>query len=265
MQLNRLIDITYTKHPEFGHRRIAAWLGTYYGFQVERKTVLARMQEMGIQAIYPRQSTSRRDPSHKVYPYLLKDVSAAYPDHVWSIVITYIPIQKSWLYLTAIIDWYSRYVMAWETGCLISMDHRGRAYDNIFIERFWRSLKYEDIYLKDYQYPREARKGTFFGHEPAYHFLGNGDSFTDEQGVYPAVSVTPAVFIKQSENLFADVGILVLPLSFGFLVIIAALGQAKLPQQQRQWVFIFKSINDHCLLPVFEGLRVDAGVFFLTH
>lgn len=161
MQLNRLIDITYTKHPEFGHRRIAAWLGTYYGFQVERKTVLARMQEMGIQAIYPRQSTSRRDPSHKVYPYLLKDVSAAYPDHVWSIDITYIPIQKSWLYLTAIIDWYSRYVMAWETGCLIIMDHRGRAYDNIFIERFWRSLKYEDIYLKDYQYPREARKGIY--------------------------------------------------------------------------------------------------------
>lgn len=114
MQLNRLIDITYTKHPEFGHRRIAAWLGTYYGFQVERKTVLARMQEMGIQAIYPRQSTSRRDPSHKVYPYLLKDVSAACPDHVWSIDITYIPIQKSWLYLTAIIDWYSRYVLAWE-------------------------------------------------------------------------------------------------------------------------------------------------------
>ena len=88
--------------------------GTYYGFQVERKTVLARMQEMGIQAIYPRQSTSRRDPSHKVYPHLLKDVSAAYPDHVWSIDITYIPIQKSWLYLTAIIDWYSRYVLAWE-------------------------------------------------------------------------------------------------------------------------------------------------------
>ncbi len=87
---------------------------------------------MGIQAIYPRQSTSRRDPSHKVYPYLLKDVSAAYPDHVWSIDITYIPIQKSWLYLTAIIDWYFRYVLAWETGCLISMDHRGRAYDNIF-------------------------------------------------------------------------------------------------------------------------------------
>ena len=182
------------------------WPGTYYGFQVERKTVLARMQEMGIQAIYPRQSTSRRDPSHKVYPYLLKDVSAAYPDHVWSIDITYIPIQKSWLYLTAIIDWYSRYVLAWEindtleipfvldacrralersqpvimnndqgnhftspkytrlfqeTGCLISMDHRGRAYDNIFIERFWRSLKYEDIYLKDYQYPREARKGIY--------------------------------------------------------------------------------------------------------
>lgn len=222
MQLNRLIDITYTKHPEFGHRRIAAWLGTYYGFQVERKTVLARMQDMGIQAIYPRQNTSRNDSASKVYPYLLKNLPAGYPDHVWSIDITYIPIQKSWLYLTAIIDWYSRYVLAWEVddtleipfvldacrkalanshpvimnsdqgshftspkytalfheaGALISMDHRGRAYDNIFIERFWRSLKYEDIYLKDYQYPKEARKGIcqyleYYNNERLHQSLG---------------------------------------------------------------------------------------------
>lgn len=204
LQLNRLIDITYTKHPEFGHRRIAAWLDTYYGFHVDRNTVLARMQDMGIQAVYPRQNTSKKQPGHLIYPYLLKGVSASFPDHIWSIDITYIPIQKSWLYLVAIIDWYSRYVLSWEiddtleisfvldaskralgnahptimnsdqgshftspkytglfleAGAKISMDHRGRAYDNIFIERFWRSLKYEDIYLKDYQYPREARKG----------------------------------------------------------------------------------------------------------
>lgn len=206
LQLNRLIDITYTKHPEFGYRRITAWLDTYYGFQTDGKTVLARMQEMGIQAVYPRQDTSRPNPANKIYPYRLKNIKASYPDHVWSIDITYIPIQKSWLYLTAIIDWYSRYILAWEindtleitfvldackkalgqskpvimnsdqgshftspkytelfqtAGSLISMDHRGRAYDNIFIERFWRSLKYEDIYLKDYGYPREARKGIF--------------------------------------------------------------------------------------------------------
>jgi len=204
LQLNRLIDITYTKHPEFGYRRIAAWLDTYYGFQVDRNTVLARMQDMGIQAVYPRQNTSKNQPGNKIYPYLLKGVSASFPDHIWSIDISYIPIQKSWLYLVAIIDWYSRYVLAWEiddtlemsfvldasnralekacpdimnsdqgshftsprytglfleAGAKISMDHRGRAYDNIFIERFWRSLKYEDIYLKDYQYPRQARKG----------------------------------------------------------------------------------------------------------
>lgn len=204
LQLNRLIDITYTKHPEFGYRRITAWLESYYGFHADRKTVLARMQAMGIQAVYPRQNTSKPNPANKIYPYLLKGVEAGYPDHIWSIDITYIPIQKSWLYLTAIIDWYSRYILAWEiddtleitfvleacrnalgnskpvimnsdqgshftspkytelfqrAGSQISMDHRGRAYDNIFIERFWRSLKYEDVYLKDYGYPREARKG----------------------------------------------------------------------------------------------------------
>lgn len=204
LQLNRLIDITYTKHPEFGYRRITAWLDTYYGFQTDGKTVLARMQEMGIQAVYPRQDTSRPNPANKIYPYRLKNTKASYPDHVWSIDITYIPIQKNWLYLTAIIDWYSRYILAWEindsleisfvldacnkalelsrpvimnsdqgshftspkytelfltAGSLISMDHRGRAYDNIFIERFWRSLKYENVYLRDYGYPREARKG----------------------------------------------------------------------------------------------------------
>ena len=162
LQLNRLIDITYTKHPEFGYRRITAWLESYYGFRVDKKTVLSRMQQMGIQAVYPRENTSKPNPANKIYPYLLKNVQASYPNHVWSIDITYIPIQKSWLYLTAIIDWYSRYVLSWaiadtleisfvlEAGVRISMDHRGRAYDNIFIERFWRSLKYEDIYLKDY-------------------------------------------------------------------------------------------------------------------
>ena len=222
LQLNRLIDITYTKHPEFGYRRITAWLESYYGFHVDKKTVLSRMQEMGIQAVYPRQNTSKPNPAHKIYPYLLKDTEASYPNHVWSIDITYIPIRKSWLYLTAIIDWYSRYVISWEiddtleisfvleackhalehekpcimnsyqgshftspkyvnlvldAGSRISMDHRGRAYDNIFIERFWRSLKYENIYLKDYTYPREARIGIrkyldFYNVERPHQSLG---------------------------------------------------------------------------------------------
>lgn len=223
LQLNRLIDITYTKHPEFGYRRIASWLEHYYGFHADGKTVLARMQQMGIQAVYPRQNTSKPNPANKIYPYLLKGVEPSYPNHVWSIDITYIPIQKSWLYLTAIIDWYSRYILAWEiddtleisfvletcrtalsdskptimnsdqgshftspqytelfqqAGSKISMDHRGRAYDNIFIERFWRSLKYEDIYLKDYTYPREARTGisqylNYYNNERLHQSLGS--------------------------------------------------------------------------------------------
>lgn len=223
LQLNRLIDITYTKHPEFGHRRIASWLHTYYGFQVDRNTVLARMQDMGIQTVYPRQNTSKKQLGNRIYPYLLKGVSASFPDHIWGIDITYIPIQKSWLYLVAIIDWYSRSILAWEiddtldisfvldaskraldnthstimdsdqgshftspkytglfldAGSKISMDHRGRAYDNIFIERFWRSLKYEDIYLKDYQYPRGARKGIiqymeYYNHKRLHQSLNN--------------------------------------------------------------------------------------------
>ena len=82
LPLNRLIDITYTKHPEFGYRRIAAWLENYYGFHVNKKTVLSRMQEMRIQAVYPRQNISKPNPANKIYPYLLKDVDDSYPDHV---------------------------------------------------------------------------------------------------------------------------------------------------------------------------------------
>lgn len=162
------------------------------------------MQQMGIQAIYPRQNTSRTNPQNPIYPYLLKGLSIEHPDQVWSIDITYIPIRSSWLYLTAIIDWYSRYVIAWmlddtmdiefvletsrkalqigtptimnsdqgshftsprytnifiDAGCKISMDHRGRAYDNIFIERLWRTVKYENVYPKEYESPRQARTG----------------------------------------------------------------------------------------------------------
>jgi putative transposase len=162
------------------------------------------MREMGIQAVYPRQNTSKPNPANKVYPYLLSGLDIIEPDHVWSIDITYIPIRRSWLYLTAIIDWYSRYVVAWmiddtleigfvleactnalykvrpkimnsdqgshftspkytemflAAGVEISMDHRGRAYDNIFIERLWRTVKYENVYLRSYETPRDARMG----------------------------------------------------------------------------------------------------------
>jgi putative transposase len=180
------------------------------------------MHEMGIQAVYPRQNTSKPGPTGKIYPYLLSGLDIAAPDHVWSIDITYIPIRRSWLYLTAILDWYSRYVVAWmiddtleidfvleacraalrksapvimnsdqgshftspkytglfiDAGSKISMDHRGRAYDNIFIERLWRTVKYEDVYLREYETPREARAGIgrylgYYNNERPHQSLG---------------------------------------------------------------------------------------------
>ena len=204
LKINRFIDEIYTAYPFFGYRRITVWLAGHYGIELDPKTVLKHMQEMGIRAIYPRPSLSKSDKENKIYPYLLKDVEILRPNQVWSIDITYIPIRSSFLYLTAIIDWYSRYVISWEIddtldigfvletcqkalseavpeimnsdqgshftsskytdlfldkGCKISMDHCGRAYDNIFIERLWRSVKYENIYPNEYDTPREARTG----------------------------------------------------------------------------------------------------------
>ena len=198
------IDRIYTAHPEYGYRRICSWLNTYDGIHINHKAVLRHMQQMGIQAIYPRQNTSKPNPENQIYPYLLKNLAIAHPDHVWSIDITYIPIRTSWLYLVAIIDWFSRYVLSWEiddmldigfvleacrralekavpeimnsdqgshftspkytklfldAGSRISMDHRGRAYDNIFIERLWRTVKYENVYPREYGTPKEARMG----------------------------------------------------------------------------------------------------------
>ncbi len=162
------------------------------------------MHEMGLQAIYPGPKLSAKHQEHLVYPYLLRNVRAAYPNHIWGCDITYIRLRGSWLYLVAILDWYSRYVVSWALDdsleidfvldaldralsmvtpvfwnsdqgshftsplCIerlkaksvqISMDGRGRALDNIFTERFWRSLKYEEVYLHDYSNPREARAG----------------------------------------------------------------------------------------------------------
>jgi putative transposase len=204
LSVKAAIDRVYTKHPEFGYRRITVWLNKHEGMFVNHKAILRHMREMGIQAIYPRQNTSKPNPTDKIYPYLLSGLTINTPDHVWSIDITYIPIRSSWLYLTAILDWYSRYVVAWmiddtleiafvleacksalskavpvimnsdqgahftspkytelfhKAGSKISMDHRGRAYDNIFIERLWRTIKYEDIYLRSYDTPRDARTG----------------------------------------------------------------------------------------------------------
>ncbi len=203
VMIKHRIDKIYTELPFYGSRRITAQLRRE-GILTCRETVRQYMREMGIQAIYPQPNLSKRRLEDKVYPYLLKNVTASYPNHVWGIDITYIPLRRGWLYLVAVIDWYSRYVISWQlddslempfvltaveqaltqatpviwnsdqgshftsprytrllldAGTRISMDGRGRALDNIFTERLWRSVKYEEVYLKDYEIPRQARQG----------------------------------------------------------------------------------------------------------
>lgn len=189
------IDEEYTKHPFYGSRRMTQFLRKN-GFHVNRKRIQKLMRKLGLAGIAPGPNTSKKHPEHKIYPYLLRGLIINKPNHVWSTDITYIRLAHGFVYLVAIIDWYSRKVLAWRvsntmdssfcvecldealrhypkpdifntdqgsqftsidfTGLLlahviqISMDGRGRALDNIFIERLWRTLKYEDIYLKDY-------------------------------------------------------------------------------------------------------------------
>jgi len=197
------IDEIYTHWPFYGSRRITVQLHREE-IEVSRPTVQRYMREIGIAGIAPGPNTSKPGPEHKIYPYLLRHVSASYPNHVWGIDITYIRLVGGWMYLVAILDWYSRFVVEWEldqtlelpfvlaavdralgratpticnsdqgshftsqqyldrltaAGVQISMDGRGRAADNIFSERLWRSLKYEEVYLNDYASPREARRG----------------------------------------------------------------------------------------------------------
>jgi putative transposase len=203
VRIKHLIDEIYTAKPFYGSRKIAAALRGQ-GIVIARKTVQRYMREMGIVAIYPGPNLSRRALRHRIFPYLLRDVTAAHPNHVWGIDITYIRLRESWMYLVAIIDWFSRYVISWELDdtlemgfvleavdralkiakpviwnsdqgshftseayidrlqkrdIKISMDGRGRALDNVFTERLWRSVKYEEVYLNEYGSPREARRG----------------------------------------------------------------------------------------------------------
>ena len=198
-----LIDKQYTKKPFYGSRRMRDHL-LLLGYRLNRKRVRRLMRKMGLQAIYPKPRLSKKDKAHKIYPYLLRDVKITHVNQVWSADITYIPMPHGFMYLVAIIDWHSRYVLSWRlsntldvefclealndalgygkpeifntdqgsqftslafTGRLsdekikISMDGRGRALDNIFVERLWRSVKYEDIYLKIYQTVSELSLG----------------------------------------------------------------------------------------------------------
>jgi putative transposase len=195
LELMRLIDQEYTRAPFYGYRKMTVRLNNQHGYTVNHKRVARLMQKMGLQAVYPRPRTSMPDKQHKKYPYLLRDLEIDHPNQVWATDITYIPMPQGFMYLVAIMDWFSRFVLAWQLSntldggfCLealrlalrqtqpeifntdqgaqftshdftheleaanirISMDGRGRAFDNIFVERLWRSVKYEDIYIKEY-------------------------------------------------------------------------------------------------------------------
>lgn len=201
--LMRLIDEEYTRHPFLGSRRIREWL-CRRGYQVGRNRVQRLMQRMGIEAVYPKPKFSQPDEAHKVYPYLLNGVEVTRVNQVWSTDITYIRMAGGFVYLVAVMDWYSRFVLSWalsvtmemdfclaalkqalrrgrpeifnsdqgsqftspkftgeleNRGIAVSMDGRGRCFDNIFIERLWRSLKYEEVYLREYALVPEARDG----------------------------------------------------------------------------------------------------------
>lgn len=197
LELMRRIDKEYTRHPFYGSRKLAELFG------VNRKRVQRLMRQMGIEAVGPKRRTTKPGRGHKIYPYLLRNVAIVRPDQVWSTDITYIPLRHGFLYLVAVMDWFSRYVLSWRLSntleggfCMealdealsisrpevfnsdqgsqftaiqftkrlerlnvaISMDGKGRALDNVFIERLWRSVKYEEVYLRDYADGWEAEQ-----------------------------------------------------------------------------------------------------------
>ncbi len=203
LSLMRIIDEEYIENPTYGIRRMTCLLKKR-GYSVNCKRVQRLMRCMGLEAIYPRKNLSQPHPSHKIYPYLLNGMQIEYSNHVWSTDITYIPMRTGFLYLVAIMDWYSRMLLSWELsntldshfcinalenaldkfghpeifnsdqgsqftsnkfcdvlntkGIRISMDGRGRALDNVFIERVWRTLKYEEVYLNAYENGAEAER-----------------------------------------------------------------------------------------------------------
>jgi putative transposase len=221
LRLMRRIDEQYTACPFYGSRRMTAWL-VEQGEEVNRKRVQRLMRQMGLEAIYPKPRLSLAGKGHRFYPYLLRGVKVERPDQVWSADITYVPMSAGFMYLAAVIDWFSRYVLAWRlsntldgTFCLemleaalrggrpevfntdqgvqftaeaftrtlesagvaVSMDGRGRALDNVFVERLWRSVKYEDIYLRGYEDVPCLRRGleryfVFYNEERLHQSLG---------------------------------------------------------------------------------------------
>ena len=221
LELMRLIDEQHLQRPTWGSRNMALYLSKRTDQPVNRKRTQRLMRRMGLEGMAPGPSTSRRHANHQVYPYLLRDLIVERPNQVWCSDITYIPLRRGFLYLVAVMDWFSRYVISWRLSnsmevdfCLealdeafthgcpeifntdqgaqftsrfftdrlkshnieISMDCKGRALDNVFIERLWRSLKYEDIYLKSYETGAYCYKGLkeyfkFYSHERPHQGL----------------------------------------------------------------------------------------------
>ena len=203
LTLMRLLDQQYTETPYYGVRRMTAWLRSQ-GYAVNHKRVARLLRTLGLETIYPKPRLSEPHPAHRVYPYLLRGVPIIRVNQVWSTDITYIRLPGGFIYLVAVMDWFSRYVLSWAVsitmdvgfclealdhalgvarpeifnsdqgaqftsidftgrlaaaGIQISMDGRGRALDNVFVERLWRTVKYEEVYLKEYETPREAIQG----------------------------------------------------------------------------------------------------------
>jgi len=225
----RLLDEEYTRHPFYGVRKMTWWLQAQ-GHAVGPKRVRRLLREMGLMAVYPKPRLSLNPQAHQRFPYLLKGVPITRPNQVWSTDITYIRLRGGFVYLSAILDWYSRYVLAWDLsisleaeGCVavleralraqrpeifntdqgvqftsvqfqapllaaqvrLSMDGRGRVFDNIFVERLWRTVKYEEVYLKDYRDVAEARRGLadyfpFYNNERIHQAL----DYRTPQAVY---------------------------------------------------------------------------------
>jgi putative transposase len=216
LRLMRQLDEEYTRHPFYGSRKLMRWLREQ-GEEVNRKRVQRLMRLMGLEAIYPKPRLSQGGANHRVFPYLLRGVKVTRPDQVWSADITYVPLTTGFMYLAAIIDWYSRYVLAWRlsntldgsfclemleealqqgrpeifntdqgvqftaaaftgrleaAGVQVSMDGRGRCLDNVFVERLWRTVKYEDIYLYRYETVPELQRGL-----QRYFPFYNGERF----------------------------------------------------------------------------------------
>jgi putative transposase len=242
LSLQRRIDEIYTAYPFYGVRKITAQL-RQDGLLVNPKAVARQMQVMGLRAIYPGPNLSKRAQQHAVYPYLLRGLTIERPNQVWGVDITYIRLRSGWMYLFAVLDWFSRFVVSWaldltleigfvldtmrvalasatpticnsdqgshftspqylalfqDTPVRISMDGKGRALDNIFTERLWRTVKYEEVYLKDYASPREARIGIgeylhFYNYRrlhqaldyqtPAQIYFKEGEQSTDKKAL----------------------------------------------------------------------------------